>query len=146
MQIFTQPLNFWTESYSEITYLQKLRSDGAARDWYCHYVKEGHLLSSSRCLRYMSHGECWPDRTSAPPCATVVSWSEKHCGHSCGTMQRLTPSLCRSSSGGRVSDQAVCNANTFPYGVPADTSGDKRLVSWLGFQSGTIHKGFPQNL
>ena len=72
---------------------------------------------------------------------TVGSWSEKHCGHSCGTMQRLTPSLCRSRIGNRASDQAVCNSNTFRYG---SGSGDKRLVSWFGFQSGTIHKGFSQ--
>ena len=90
-------------------------------------------------IRNCRHSKCYI--TVGP--VTAVSWKEKHCGHSCGTMQRLTPSLCRSRIGNRASDQAVCNSNTFRYG---SGSGDKRLVSWLGFQSGTIHKGFPQNL
>ena len=32
-----------------------------------HNMKEGYLLSSSRCLEYPSHGTPWPDRASAPP-------------------------------------------------------------------------------
>ena len=37
-----------------------------------HNMKEGYLLSSSRCLEYPSHGTPWPDRASAPPCSIYL--------------------------------------------------------------------------
>merc|ERR1719367_1980770 len=74
-------------------------------------------------IRNCRHSKCYITVSSFH----VTSWSEKHCGHSCGTMQRVTPSLCRSSIGPHIpSDQAMCNSNTFRFG---SGSGDKRLIT-----------------
>ena len=66
--IFSSNLSiFGNGTKSKISHCLKLGSDGATTVRYSYIMIEECLTNRPRCLKYLSHGEPWPDRASAPP-------------------------------------------------------------------------------
>ena len=49
---------------------------------------------------------------------TINRWTDKVCGHSCGTVHQRTPERCSSSNHEKDRIDRLCNARTFEHGTP----------------------------